>query len=436
MQRWLVLALVAAGCGDNLPPRNQFEVVGHATLGARGMNSALAVDGNLVYVGSRVDQRGIAIVDVSDPTFPLPLGELGPPDEGLPAMSSRELRVVPERDLLIVENVSCTPGLHGCAAAGGEFQNLKFYDLGDPLRPALIGRYDIIGTMRDPRAPHEFYLRRDGARLLLFVSTPPGPPGLEVIDITDPTTPTRVTSWDPQDEGLIARTADSILHSVSLSEDGRTAFLSYQQAGLLVADVSALPAIHLATPPDRALTWGPAESMGPHSAVAIPGRAVVAVTEEVYPAPFGTGCPYGHLRLVDVADPTALRVLGEVTLPENDPATCATAAERTTFTAHNVTATHDLVLASWYAGGLQAIDVSDPSAPKRLAEFRPEPLPSVLTEDPALGGNPVAMWSYPVVQDGLIYVVDIRNGLYILRYTGVWEEELADLDFAEGNSNL
>jgi hypothetical protein len=33
----------------------------------------------------------------------------------------------------------------------------------------------------------------------------------------------------------------------------------------------------------------------------------------------------------------------------------------------------------------------------------------------------------------LIYVVDIRNGLYVLRYTGPHADEVA---FLEGNSNL
>jgi hypothetical protein len=50
----------------------------------------------------------------------------------------------------------------------------------------------------------------------------------------------------------------------------------------------------------------------------------------------------------------------------------------------------------------------------------PEPLDHVATEDPILtsGTVKVAMWSYPVIQDGLIYVVDVRNGLYVLRYEG------------------
>ncbi len=45
------------------------------------------------------------------------------------------------------------------------------------------------------------------------------------------------------------------------------------------------------------------------------------------------------------------------------------------------------------------------------------------------------MWSYPVIEDGLIYVVDLRNGLYILKYNGPYEQEVADVKFLEGNSN-
>jgi hypothetical protein len=40
------------------------------------------------------------------------------------------------------------------------------------------------------------------------------------------------------------------------------------------------------------------------------------------------------------------------------------------------------------------------------------------------------------VRDGLIYAVNIRNGLYIMRYTGKRSREVSRLDFLEGNSNL
>jgi len=42
----------------------------------------------------------------------------------------------------------------------------------------------------------------------------------------------------------------------------------------------------------------------------------------------------------------------------------------------------------------------------------------------------------PSVRDSLIYVIDIRNGLYILRYTGPHAGQVAGIRFLEGNSNL
>jgi len=44
------------------------------------------------------------------------------------------------------------------------------------------------------------------------------------------------------------------------------------------------------------------------------------------------------------------------------------------------------------------------------------------------------MWSSPIIRDGLIYVVDIRNGLAILRYTGPRASRVADIEWAEGNA--
>ena len=46
------------------------------------------------------------------------------------------------------------------------------------------------------------------------------------------------------------------------------------------------------------------------------------------------------------------------------------------------------------------------------------------------------MWSFPIVRNGLVYVVDIRNGLYVLRYTGRHARKVNRIRFLEGNSNL
>jgi hypothetical protein len=37
--------------------------------------------------------------------------------------------------------------------------------------------------------------------------------------------------------------------------------------------------------------------------------------------------------------------------------------------------------------------------------------------------------SYPIIREGLVYVVDVRNGLYVLRYTGAHAAEVAGLIF-------
>src|ERR1051325_9794291 len=80
------LLLVLAACGDNLDASGSFEVVGHSDLGARGMNAALAISGTTAYVGSRIDQKPIEIVDIADPANPTVTGAIGEPYEALPGM--------------------------------------------------------------------------------------------------------------------------------------------------------------------------------------------------------------------------------------------------------------------------------------------------------------------------------------------------------------
>jgi len=84
------------------------------------------------------------------------------------------------------------------------------------------------------------------------------------------------------------------------------------------------------------------------------------------------------------------------------------------------------------------INIADPANPAQAGWFSPRPLASVATEDPALSRSPnkVVLWSYPIIRGGLIYVIDIRNGLYILRYTGPHAGEAAGIGFLEGNSTL
>jgi hypothetical protein len=82
--------------------------------------------------------------------------------------------------------------------------------------------------------------------------------------------------------------------------------------------------------------------------------------------------------------------------------------------------------------------VSDPGLPAQAGWFSPTPLPTVANEDPALsrGPNKVVVWSFPIIRNALIYVIDIRNGLLVLRYTGPHADEVSTIGFLEGNSDI
>lgn len=449
----MLLALALGGCGSLGPVPTEvttdaIDLVGHDPLFARGMNAGLAVGGNYAYVGYRSDDQeshphpGILVVDIADPSQPTVVHEFGLLPEGVSGSSSRELRVWAEADLLIVLNIPCDHHLHDCV--GYEPSVIRFFDIaGDAAAdPQLVAEYVPSYEV------HEFFLWEDPeepGRALLFASTPGGVPHLLITDITG----ARQQHFEEIGEWfapLADGGPDPFIHSLAVSPDGTRAYLAYLTAGFLVIDTSEFaaggtnPAVHPVTDIESRPRW---DGPGAHSAVSIPGRDLVLTTDEAYGtyAGSGGGCPWGWTRLVDIADPVHPEVIGEYRVtPYNDPEECGSVPtlrnERSSFSSHNPTVTEHLALITWHSAGLQVVDTSDPADPRQLAAFVPEPLDEVDTEDPALssGADQVVMWSYPIIRDGLVYVVDVRNGLYILRYAGPHADEIADLAFLEGNS--
>ncbi|HVF53579.1 MAG TPA: hypothetical protein VNC78_08215 [Actinomycetota bacterium] len=432
------------------------EQIGHEPLMNRGMNAALAVRGDYAYVGSRTDglhpNAGLMVVDISDPAAPSVVHQIGPPAAGNIGETTREMRIWPEKELLIVLNLAsnCSYLIHECSPTSATMDDVfRFFDISgeNAAAPKLVGEY--VPSVN----PHEFFLwddpKRPG-RALMYMSTPGGGTQLLVTDISRAAEGEfeEIATWTT----VIPEQGDNRLHSLSVSNDGTRGFIAYLQGGFFVIDTSQIakgvpePKIELVTPLQNRVFW---EGPGAHSAVKLYGRPYVVVTDEVYgeiPVLLaGHGCPWGWMRVVDIRNPAAPKVVSEYTLPENNDEFCASLTDNTpdrntlaSYAAHNPTVTKNLVFVTWHAGGVQVVDLHDPAAPTQVAEFKPEPLPAVVTEDPVLssGRDKVVMWSYPVIQDGLIYVVDVRNGLYILEYSGPYQNEVVGVDFLEGNSNL
>jgi hypothetical protein len=436
-------------------PPGSFKLIAHRSLMNRGMNAAIAMYRHYVYIGSRTDggahpNAGVFVFNVKDPAHPHRTEVIGPPNEGNDGETSRELRVWPEKQLLIIMNLAsnCSPEIHECGPSSQVKDDVyRFYDISgkNAGHPKLLHEY--IPSVD----PHEMYLWDDPdtpGRALMFQSTPGGNTQLLVTDISDAREGkfTELGTWNtviPDQE------SDNRLHSLTVSNDGKLAYLAYLGGGFFIVDTSDFaegkpkPEVGLVTPIQNRVHWG---NPGAHSAIKLPRRHYVLTTDEVY-GKFGGvlaehGCPWGWVRIVDIKDPTQPKVVSDYKLPQNDPSYCDSVPEDqenfSSYSSHNPTLTKHLAIVTWHSGGLQAIDLTDPLHPTQAAEYMPEPLPAVVTEDPALssGRDKVVMWSYPIIRNGLIYVTDIRNGFYILKYHGPYEGEVANTHFLEGNSNL
>ena len=454
----------SSAAGDR--PQGSFRQIGHEALRDRGMNAAIAVHKDHAYVGSRTDgghagqpQGGLMVVDVATPSRPrLAAGPLYP----VAGESTRELRVWRSKGLLIVLNTNCGvgPALHHCTVPS--ISNIRFYDINgrNAERPKLLHELKVD--------THEFFLwvdPKDPDRALIFAGnasstcgTRGGAPScpFSVWDISSvpsggaPSTlysgPYPYARYPEAPEPVVKPTGG--LHSLTVSNDGREAFFALLTGGFAIADVSdfakrkPFPVPRPITRNESRPTWaGP----GAHSAVRLWGRDWAWVSDEVYGTFTGPdhGCPWGWARMLDVSDPKAPTVEAEYREPENDPDTCTEwNPPRTSYSAHNPTLTPHIAFSTWHSGGLQAVSLDNPRRPYQLAEFSPKPLGSVLLEDGRLSSDPdtgrnekVVMWSYAVVKNGLIYVVDLRNGLYVLQYRGPHAAEVDGIRFLDGNSN-
>ncbi|MDP9416248.1 MAG: hypothetical protein M3P48_00030 [Actinomycetota bacterium] len=428
------------------------------------MNAAPAVYRNHVYIGNRTDgseghrRPGVLVVDASNPAASHVVGEIGPPNAGNIGETTRELRVWPRQKLLMVLSFTCSPAIHDCSGVRVT-STIKFYDLTEPAKPALVSVYV------PSRPAHEFYLWTDpkrAGRALLYMSTPTSEldlPNLIVTDISGAREGRfeELVRFNPNRRfpERVRESRDVALHSMAVNYAGTRVHLAYLGGGYLVADSRDLaravaePRMRLITPVSHRV---PYTNPGAHSAVKVPGRPYALLTEEVYGDLLDEligadehGCPWGWVKIADIRKSRQPEVIGQFRLAENTRSYCRSEAgqdprntERTSYSAHNPTVLPRLALVTWHSGGLQAISLRDPVRPRQTGYFLPTPLAEVATEDPALseGRNKVVMWSYPIIRNGLIYVTDVRNGLYILRYTGRGHEAVDRIRFYEGNSNL
>jgi hypothetical protein len=120
---------------------------------------------------------------------------------------------------------------------------------------------------------------------------------------------------------------------------------------------------------------------------------------------------------------------------------------RTSHTIHNVLAFPNLLIATWYGGGLRAVDISNPYAPFETGFFFNKPAPEVRwcgeqtavirscgdvvtgadglpVRAPQINPPDVFARSYPISMNGHIVYSDENMGVYVLKYTGPRANEI------------
>jgi hypothetical protein len=273
------------------------QVVGHSDLGGEGLNGEVAVVGTTAvvatgYIPMNTMQTAntlraainiappcetvpVKVVDLSDPARPRVAATI-PTPQFQAASDVDALQVSTPAftgDLVAVSYASCQYDRNVFRDFGtvqvGSFadRGVAYYDVSDPGRPRLLGRYiadfELILENTPPCAPppggndnrcakdqFSVELKRLADGRIMSVSskmdsspsnTPAG--DVRIVDVTDPTKPTQLATWPALGEspsrnsnhGCYPRSGS---RSASFSQDGRRLYVPFLDGGMYVFDVA------------------------------------------------------------------------------------------------------------------------------------------------------------------------------------------------------
>jgi hypothetical protein len=235
-------------------------------LGGRGDGMQVLREGDVLYVAHNgTSGAGTSILDVSAPARPRLVRQWDAP-------ANTHTHKVQIGDGLLLTNHEGfplrPPGPQGPWSAG-----LAVYSLEDPLDPQQIGFWECGG-----RGVHRIVW--EGGRYAHMSATPPGFNDRiwVVVDMIDPTNPVPVAKWwwpgqwvEGGEQPTWPEGKRYAAHHALI--DGDRAYLGYDDANLIVLDVSDL------TAPKQVdhLSWG---GDATHTCLPLPGRGLVVATDE------------------------------------------------------------------------------------------------------------------------------------------------------------
>jgi hypothetical protein len=422
--------------------------IGHLDLPGAGQ---VTIAGHYAYVGHipNKDNLGTSVVDIADPKNPRLVatvtlddptshshkvrvaGDLmvvnhernptpvGRRAEQLPAVR-RELRDalgrdatrgelaqklnVTEADLVAIEAAEKQPYRNG---------GFRIYDVSNPAKPALI-HHQLTGGI----GVHRF----DMDERYAYISTEmDGFVGniLVTYDLRDPKKPEEVSRWWMPGQHIAGGEKPTwsgkrhrLHHALRF---GNEMWASCWHGGFRIVDVADLQKPKTVA----SYNYHPPFPEPTHTVMPVPvklgGRRIAVSIDEEDQAQSANeeearrGRPHAGMSIFDVSDYAAVKPLSLFEVSELDSPFARTPGAR--FGAHQY---HErmagpLVFAVWFSAGLRVVDLADPSSPREVGFFIPEP-----------AGGRLAPQSNDVMLDqrGLIYVVDRHVGFDVLEFDG------------------
>ncbi len=351
-------------------------------------------NGKYAYLGSGGGGDVMYTIDISDPTKPWVT-------DSIVANTRRvnDVMTTPDGKFLVFTREGAMDRKNGIVIASTE----------DPAHPRPISEF----TEGVTAGVHSAFIYKDPKHGTHVFLTNDGTGALHVINIDDPHHPKEVAQWRTENRPDAGRS----LHDIDV-QDGML-YASYWNDGLVILDVGNgmkggtpskpqfvsqfkydLEALYR----DVAATGGPGYIRGTHTAWR--HRDYVIIADEVFPAsgPKGAkdesaGRAYGRLQVVDISDITKPKSVAWYE-PEYGGV-------------HNVWVAGDTLYLGAYNGGFHAFDISGELRGDLRAQGRE--IANLLTADrDGTMPNATMTWGV-VVKDGLAYVNDMRNGLWIVR---------------------
>lgn len=374
-------------------------------------------DGRWYLYTGHIWHRGWSILDVTDPAAPELVAFVDGPE------NTWTLQVQAANGILMTAleaiggpDLERATALWGLDPTAGNEEGVLFWDIRDPVRPTLLGRFATGGS-----GTHRNFF--DGSDRAYLAANMAGYEGniFVALDVRDPAAPVELGRWHVDGQ---QRTADHpvveqhYLHGPPHPVGDRV-YLPYGRAGFIILDVA-----DPASPREvgRFDIGGFGSIIGAHTVLPIPERQLVVLTTE---AIFEDGMdPMNLVLTVDVSDESAPRPLAQFPTPVPPP---DLGVDDFTdlggrFGPHNTHLPHglpwlapvtDRVHLTYENAGLWVYDIANPRLPRAVDWFIPD-APSTRR---GLLPRTLVTQSEDVVVDrrGYVYLSDKNHGLFILR---------------------